>query len=115
MNPYILPPQQMQDVSGLQPVFQNFGQQQANQQAALAQQNQLVNEASQSQGGGINPMALAQMLRKKDPNKPMDQNAKDVQMGGASTYNPFTQYEISQKYGTDMYSPQSRMLAAQER
>jgi len=67
MNPYILPPQQMQDVSGLQPVFQNFGQQQANQQAALAQQNQLVNEMGQSQGGGMNPMALAQMLRNKDP------------------------------------------------
>jgi hypothetical protein len=67
MNPYILPPQQMQDVSGLQPVFQNFGQQQANQQAALAQQNQLVNQAGQSQGGGMNPMALAMMLRNKDP------------------------------------------------
>jgi hypothetical protein len=69
MNPYILPPQQMQDVSGLQPVFQNFGQQQANQQAALAEQNQLMNQAGQSQGGGMNPMALAQMLRDKDPNK----------------------------------------------
>ena len=67
MNPYIRPMQPMQDVSGLQPVFQNFGQQQANQQAALAQQNQLVNQASQSQGGGMNPMALAQMLRNKDP------------------------------------------------
>jgi hypothetical protein len=70
MNPYILPPQQMQDVSGLQPVFQNFGQQQANQQAALAQQNQLVNQAGQSQGGGMNPLAMAMMLRKKDPTKP---------------------------------------------
>jgi hypothetical protein len=58
----------MQDVSGLQPVFQNFGQQQANQQAALAQQNQLVQQAGQTQGGGLNPMALASMLR-KDPNK----------------------------------------------
>jgi hypothetical protein len=113
MNPYILPQQQMQDVSGLQPVFQNFGQQQANQQAALAQQNQLANQAGQSQGGGISPLALAQALRKDKPTQ--DQiNAKDAQMGGASTYNPFTQYDISQKYGTDMYSPQSRMLAAQE-
>jgi hypothetical protein len=103
----------MQDVSGLQPVFQNFGQQQANQQAALAQQNQLMNQAGQSQGGGMNPLALAQALRKDKPTQ--DQiNAKDAQMGGASTYNPFTQYDISQKYGTDMYSPQSRMLAAQE-
>ena len=69
MNPYILPQQQMQDISGLSPVFQNFGQQQANQQAALAQQNQLVNQMGQGQGG-INPMALAMMLRKKDPTKP---------------------------------------------
>jgi hypothetical protein len=60
----------MQDVSGLQPVFQNFGQQQANQAAALAQQNQLVNQAGQSQGGGMNPIAMAMMLRKKDPTKP---------------------------------------------
>jgi hypothetical protein len=59
----------MQDVSGLQPVFQNFGQQQANQQAALAQQNQLVNQASQGQSGGMNPLAMAAMLRKKDPNE----------------------------------------------
>lgn len=69
MNPYILPQLPMQDVSGLQPVFQNFGQQQANQQAALAQQNQFVNEAGQSQGGGMNPMALAMALRKQDPNQ----------------------------------------------
>ena len=68
MNPYILMPSPMQDVSGLQPVFQNIGQQQANQQAALAQQNQLVGQAGQSQSMGINPMALAQALR-KDPNK----------------------------------------------
>ena len=71
MNPYILQPQQMQDVSGLQPVFQNFGQQQANQQAALAQQNQLANQAGQSQSGaGLNQLALAMMLRKKDSNDP---------------------------------------------
>ena len=69
MNPYIRAMQPMQDVSGLQPVFQNFGQQQANQQAALAQQNQLVNQMGQGQGG-MNPMALAMMLRKKDPTKP---------------------------------------------
>jgi hypothetical protein len=113
MNPYILMPQQMQDVSGLQPVFQNIGQQQANQQAALAQQNQLANQAGQTQGGGMNPLALAQALR-KDKSTQSQINAKDAQMGGLSTYNPFTQYDISQKYGTDMYSPQSRMLAAQE-
>ena len=114
MNPYILMPQQMQDVGGLSPVFQNFGQQQANQQAALAQQNQLAGQAGQTQGGGMNPLALASMLRKGDKPTQDQINAKDAQMGGLSTYNPLTQYDISQKYGTDMYSPQSRMLAAQE-
>ena len=63
-------PQPMQDVSGLQPVFQNTGQQLANQQAALAQQNQLVNQAGQPQSSaGTNQLALAMMLRKKDPNE----------------------------------------------
>ena len=115
MNPYILRTLPMQDLSGLQPVYQNIGQQQAMQQAALSQQNQLANQAGETQSNaGVNQLALAMMLRKKDPNKLMDQNAKDAQMGGASTYNPFTQYGISNKYGTDMFSPQSRMLAAQE-
>jgi hypothetical protein len=71
MNPYILQGQPMQDVSGLAPVFQNFGQQQANQQAALAQQNQQVIQAGQiGKQGGNDQMAMAAMLRKKDPNKP---------------------------------------------
>ena len=71
MNPYILQGQPMQDVSGLTPVFQNFGQQQANQQAALAQQNQQVIQAGQiGKQGGNDQMAMAAMLRKKDPNKP---------------------------------------------
>jgi len=70
MNPYILPPQQMQDVSGLQPVFGNFAQQQANHQALLAQQSQLAGQAGQSQGGGMNPLAMAAMLRNTDRTKP---------------------------------------------
>jgi hypothetical protein len=113
MNPYIFQGQPMQDVSGLQPVFQNFGQQQANQQAALAQQAQLAGQAGQTQGGGMNPLALAQALRKDKPTQ--DQlNAKDAQMGGLGTYNPYTQYQVSNAYGTDPYSQQSKMLAAQE-
>jgi hypothetical protein len=93
MNPYILQPQPIQDVSGLQPVFQNFGQQQANQQAALAQQNQLVNQAGQSQGGGMSPLALAQMLRKKQPET----------MGGRETpnwSNPYANYDSGATLGS---------------
>jgi hypothetical protein len=115
MNPYIMPMQQGQDLSGLSPVFQNIAQQQQNQNMAIQQGQQMAQQAAQSgqQSGGMNPMAMAAMLRKKPGQA--DINAQDVQMGGASTYNPFTQYGISQQYGTDMYSPQSRMLAAQER
>lgn len=69
MNPYIqfLQPQ---DQQGLMPVFQNIGQQQAMQNAALQQQNQQVADAGQVHGGGggMNPLAMAAMLRNKNPN-----------------------------------------------
>ena len=60
----------MQQDQGLNPVFQNIAQQQANQNAALAQQNQQVQQAGQVQGGGmsgLNPMMMAMMLRGKKP------------------------------------------------
>jgi hypothetical protein len=111
VNPYF----SQQDQQGLSPVFQNIAAQQASQNAAMQQGMGLTQQAGQTgqQSGGMNPMAMAAMLRKKPGQA--DMNAQDAQMGGLSTYNPFTQYDISQKYGTDMYSPQSRMLAAQER
>jgi hypothetical protein len=105
---------QTQDIGGLSPVFQNIAAQQANQNAAMQQGQALTQAAGQTgQGGGMNPMAMAQMLRKGKPDQ-AGVNAKDAQMGGLGTYNPMTQYDISQQYGTDMYSPQSKMLAAQE-
>ena len=87
MNPYILQGQQMQDVSGLNPVFQNFGQQQANQQAALAQQNQLVQQAGMTQKqGGLDPIAMAKALRKdKNPNYDQWQTAGDNTYFGANS------------------------------
>ena len=109
VNPYFA----QQDQQGLMPVFQNIAAQQANQNAALAQQNQINQQMGQTQQGGMNPMAMAAMLRKKPDQAGI--NAQDVQMGGLSTYNPMTQYGISQQYGTDPYSQTSRMLAAQER
>jgi hypothetical protein len=96
MNPYILMPQQMQDVSGLQPVFQNFGQQQANQQALLAQQGQLAGQAGQTQGGGMNPLAMAAMLRDKDPNK---QSMANKLSNYASSIPQMMQYGAENVYG----------------
>ena len=70
MNPYIQF-QQMQDQQGLSPVFQNIGQQQASQNAALNEQNQLTQQAGQSQGGGgYNALAMAMALRGKKPGQP---------------------------------------------
>jgi hypothetical protein len=97
MNPYILQGQPMQDVSGLQPVFQNFGQQQANQQSALAQQNQLANQAGQTQGGaGVNQLAMAMMLRDKDPNK---QSLANKLGNYASSIPQIMQYGAENVYG----------------
>jgi hypothetical protein len=101
------------ELARLSPTFQNIGMQQANQNAAMQQGMGLTQAAGQiGQGGGMNPMAMAMMLRKKPDQT--DLNAQDAQMGGLSTYNPFTQASISQQYGTDPYSQTSRMLAAQE-
>jgi hypothetical protein len=99
----------------LNPAFQNIGLQQANQNAAMQQGQALTQAAGQTgQGGGMNPMMMAAMLRKDKPDQAAV-NAKDAQMGGLSTYNPMTQYGVSQQYGTDPYSQTSRMIAAQER
>jgi len=115
-NPYIQQGQQ-QDLGGLSPVFQNIAQQQANQNMALQQGMNLTNQAGMTvdgkqAGAGYNQLAMANALRKPQTQEQI--NARDVQMGGMGTYNPYTQYNVSQQYGTDPYSQQSRMLAAQE-
>jgi hypothetical protein len=62
--------QQAQDLGGLSPVFQNIAQQQANQNMAMQQGQGLSQAAGQTQQGGMNPMAMAAMLRKQNPTKP---------------------------------------------
>ena len=68
-NPYIQQMPQTQDLGGLAPYYQNIAAQQAMQQAALQQGMGLTQAAGQTaQSGGMNPMAMAMMLRKKsDP------------------------------------------------
>ena len=114
MMPSYMPMQNLtrpQEVSGVQPIFQNIGNQQAMQNMAMQQGQNLMQQAGQTaQGGGMNPMMLAAMLRK--PNQ-QQINARDVQMGGFGTYNPFSQFQISRQFDTSPYSQQSRMIAAQ--
>jgi hypothetical protein len=70
-NPYILQvdPYMQQDQQGLNPAFQNTGAQQSYMNQQLGQSNQLTQPHAQTGYSGMNPMALASMLR-KDPNKP---------------------------------------------
>ena len=116
-NPYIMPMSQPQDLGGLSPYYQNIAAQQAMQQQALQQGMSLTNQAGMANdgkqaGAGYDQLAMANALRKPQTQEQM--NARDVQMGGMKTYNPYTQYNVSQQYGTDPYSQQSRMLASQE-
>ena len=68
-NPYIMQMPQTQDLGGLSPYYQNIANQQAMQNAAMQQAQGLTQQAGQTaQGGGMNPMMMAMMLRKKsDP------------------------------------------------
>ena len=62
-NPYIMQ-QPQQDIGGLSPVFQNIAAQQANQNMAMQQGQQMAQQVGQNNQGGMNPMAMAAMLRK---------------------------------------------------
>jgi len=71
VNPYMqsMSPQEQQ---GLNPVFQNIGAQQANQNAALQQGMDLTNQAGMTTKGkqagvGMDQMAMANALRKIGP------------------------------------------------
>jgi hypothetical protein len=65
-NPYIQQMPQTQDLGGLNPYFQNIAQQQAMQQQAMQQAQGLTQQAGQTAQGGMNPLAMAQALRKQD-------------------------------------------------
>ena len=114
MNPMGNPRPQTQDLGGLAPVYQNIANQQAMQNMAMQQAQGLTQDAGRTVQGSTNASSLAQALRKTAPLTQEQINARDVQMGGMGTYNPYTQYNVSQQYGTDPYSQQSRMLASQE-
>lgn len=103
-NPYFtnvgsyMQPFNPQEQQGLSPVFQNIAQQQQNQNAALAQQNQLTQQAGQTgqQSGGMNPMAMAMALRGgKKPEGTSNLGAR-VDMALNSQASPYLQDQVSQ-------------------
>jgi hypothetical protein len=116
-NPYTsmyMPSGFDQNQQGLSPVFQNIAQQQANQNAALAQQNQLVQQAGMTQKqGDASQIAMAKALREKDPNAVTPQAGtfgsrldmalnsqatpnlqNQVNQMGSNTFNPFSDYNM---------------------
>jgi hypothetical protein len=116
MNPYSTNPfiqqGQQQDIGGLSPVFQNIAQQQANQNMAMQQGMDLTNQAGMTGKGqagvGMDPKAMAEMLRKgKDlganvmARADMALNSQaspylqdQVSQLGSSTSNPFSNYNL---------------------
>jgi len=65
-NPYIQQMAQPQDLGGLAPYYQNIGAQQAMQNMAMQQAQGLTQQAGQTTQGGMNPLAMAQALRKQN-------------------------------------------------
>ena len=98
VNPYFA-----QQDQGLNPVFQNIAQQQQNQNAALAQQNQLNAQAGQTQQqGGMNPMAMAMALRGQNKKPGLGETTNsfgkvipDLTYGSGNAYNNMTPGEMS--------------------
>lgn len=102
--------QQAQNLGGIDPYFQNIAGQQASQNAAMQQGQALTQAAGQTgQGGGMNPMAMAALLRKKPQGDNSMLGARmdmalnsqaspylqdQVSQLGSSTSNPFSNYNM---------------------
>jgi hypothetical protein len=77
-NPYIQQMPQTQDLGGLAPYYQNIGAQQAMQNMAMQQAQGLTQDAGRTAQGGMNPLAMAMMLRKGQDQKNI--NAANAEM-----------------------------------
>jgi hypothetical protein len=77
-NPYIQQMPQTQDLGGLSPYMQNIANQQAMQNMAMQQAQGLTQDAGRTVQGGMNPLAMAMMLRKGQDQKNI--NAANAEM-----------------------------------
>jgi hypothetical protein len=111
-NPYIMQMPQTQDLGGLAPYYQNIANQQAMQNAAMQQAQGLTQQAGQTaQSGGMNPMAMAMMLRKGQKSDPYA-NAQSAmnKYGAENVYGYGGQGQVpSQIFGQDQYEPVKNM------
>ena len=95
-NPYIQQMPQTQDLGGLSPYYQNIGQQQAMQNAAMQQAQGLTQDAGRTVQGGMNPMAMAMMLRKGEKPQSTSNLGARVDMALNSQASPYLQDQVSQ-------------------
>jgi hypothetical protein len=109
-NPYIQQMPQPQDLGGLAPVFQNIAQQQAMQQAAMQQGQGLTQQAGQTTQGGMNPMAMAMMLRKGQSDPYANAQEAMKKYGAENVYGFGGQGKVpTQITGQDQYEPIQNM------
>jgi hypothetical protein len=97
------------ELARLNPTFQNIGAQQANQNMAMQQGNQLTQQAGQTgQQGGMNPMAMAMALRggKKPEGGATSNLGARVDMALNSQASPMLQDQVSQ-LGSNTWNPLS--------
>jgi len=86
-NPYIMQMPQTQDLGGLAPYYQNIANQQAMQNAAMQQAQGLTQQAGQTaQGGGMNPLVMAMMLRKGKSDPYANAQTAMQQYGATNVY-----------------------------
>jgi hypothetical protein len=95
-NPYIQQMPQTQDLGGLNPVYQNIAQQQAMQNAAMQQAQGLTQDAGRTVQGGMNPMAMAMMLRKGEKPQSTSNLGARVDMALNSQASPYLQNQVAQ-------------------
>jgi len=110
-NPYIQQMPQTQDLGGLAPYYQNIANQQAMQNAAMQQAQGLTQDAGRTVQGGMNPMAMAMMLRKGQKSDPYA-NAQEAmkKYGAENVYGFGGQGTVpTQITGQDQYEPIKNM------
>jgi hypothetical protein len=104
-NPYIQQMPQTQDLGGLSPYMQNIANQQAMQNAAMQQAQGLTQQAGQTAQGGMNPMMMAQMLRKENTGSPYLASIPAImKYGSGNVYGGFGQGQTPTDINWDLDS-----------
>lgn len=78
----------MQDLQGINPVFQNIQSQQQSAQQAMAQGGQLAQQAL----GTPQQIQMANALRQTNATQPSEMQKQEINRLGSNTWNPYSDY-----------------------